>query len=332
MSLYVCWSALMRAGRCRCIRPPLRLADRSFRSVRPPRAYVPGTPATDPERSRAEAARRARAKVRRYCAANRLNRLGTLTYRGAGCHDPLQLRARRGGVLPRPARRSGGKPFPYLWVRGVAQDRPRSARALRGGAVHRHASRIEAAWGHGFVHIKRLSDLPVGSTSVHEARRAAGYLSKYVTKSFDPDSAAHLAGTASLRGRAGFPAGGDAVHRAVLGRRCWRRLSRRWGIAPAICVVLGGGGGLAGSAGGVVRMGLSNVPAEVLAAWVAASCAGQGVPVKVTDPTVVRRVGALLGAGVAGPRERKRSGTRGPDGPWIGGGLVGVWFGFSAAR
>lgn len=36
--------------------------------------------------------------------------------------------------------------------------------------------------------------------------------------------------------------------------------------------------------------------AEDLAAWVAKSCAAQGVPVKVTDPTVVRRVAALLNA------------------------------------
>lgn len=54
--------------------------------------------------------------------------------------------------------------------------------------------RIDAAWGHGFVHIKRLSDLPVGSTSLHEARRAAGYLSKYVTKSFEPGAAERIAG------------------------------------------------------------------------------------------------------------------------------------------
>ena len=38
----------------------------------------------DQERSQEEAARRARAKLRRYCAANRLNRLGTLTYAGRG--------------------------------------------------------------------------------------------------------------------------------------------------------------------------------------------------------------------------------------------------------
>lgn len=43
-----------------------------------------GGGAPDPERSQEEAARRARAKLRRYCAANRLNRLGTLTYAGEG--------------------------------------------------------------------------------------------------------------------------------------------------------------------------------------------------------------------------------------------------------
>jgi hypothetical protein len=47
---------------------------------------------------------------------------------------------------------------------------------------------IRSTWGHGFINIKRLSDLPVGSTSLQEARKAAGYLSKYVTKSFDSDA------------------------------------------------------------------------------------------------------------------------------------------------
>jgi hypothetical protein len=31
--------------------------------------------------------------------------------------------------------------------------------------------------------------------------------------------------------------------------------------------------------------------------WVRASCAAQGVPVKVADPVLVGRIGALLGAG-----------------------------------
>lgn len=52
---------------------------------RPPSGRKPS--GGDPDRAKAEAARRARSKVRRYCAANRLNRLGTLTYAGDGCHD-----------------------------------------------------------------------------------------------------------------------------------------------------------------------------------------------------------------------------------------------------
>jgi hypothetical protein len=53
----------------------------------------------DSARAAEEAARRARAKIRRYAAANRLNRLGTLTYRGEGCHDALALRAHLGGFF-----------------------------------------------------------------------------------------------------------------------------------------------------------------------------------------------------------------------------------------
>lgn len=39
---------------------------------------------------------------------------------------------------------------------------------------------------------------------------------------------------------------------------------------------------------------------DELAAWVAESCAVQGLPVRVTDPTTVRQVAALLGASVRG--------------------------------
>ncbi len=45
--------------------------------------------------------------------------------------------------------------------------------------------RISKVWGRGFVHIKRLSDMPVGASTWEEARRAAGYMSKYVSKTFD---------------------------------------------------------------------------------------------------------------------------------------------------
>ena len=44
---------------------------------------------------------------------------------------------------------------------------------------------IERAWGHGFVHIKLLGNLPVGSGTLGEARLAARYLSKYLAKDLD---------------------------------------------------------------------------------------------------------------------------------------------------
>ena len=155
-------------------------------SWRPRRTYVPGAPAADPERARAEAARRARGKVRRYCAGNRLNKLGSLTYAGSGVHDPAVVR-RDVAVFFRSLRSAlGGRALPYVWV-------PEWHKTDHGLHLHFALAQyvnyrlIRSTWGHGFINIKRLSDLPVGSTSLHEARKAAGYLSKYVSKSFDSD-------------------------------------------------------------------------------------------------------------------------------------------------
>jgi hypothetical protein len=162
-------------------------------SVRPVRTYVPGTPAADPERARSEAHRRARAKVRRYCSEHRLNRLGTLTYAGAGCHDPLRLRRDVGEFFRSLRSTLGGKAFPYLWVpEWHASGHGLHVHFAVGGFVPRAI--IDAAWGRGFVHIKRLSNLPVGSGSRGEARLAAGYLSKYVSKAFDADESSRSLG------------------------------------------------------------------------------------------------------------------------------------------
>lgn len=130
-----------------------------------------------------EAGRRARRQLRCYCAANRLNRLGTLTYAGAGCHDPRQVRAHVGGFFRALRTELGGKPFPYAWV----PEWHKSGHGLHlYFAVGQYVPRkvIESSWGRGFVHIKLLSVLPVGSTSWEEGRRAAGYLCKYVAKDF----------------------------------------------------------------------------------------------------------------------------------------------------
>ena len=151
-------------------------------------AYVARGQAADPDRAAQEAGRRARATLRRYCAANRLNRLGTLTYRGAGCHEPEQIRADLGEFFRELRDSIGGDAFPYVWV----PEWHKSGHGLHAHfAVDKYIRRaaIERAWGRGFVHIKLLGDLPVGSGSLSEARRAAGYLSKYVAKTFtDPDA------------------------------------------------------------------------------------------------------------------------------------------------
>jgi hypothetical protein len=160
-------------------------AGGSFRYAKSaPVVRIPGMPAADPERAAAEAARRARSKVRRYCAANRLNRLGTLTYRGEGNHDPQALREHVGLFFRRLRSQLGGDPLAYVWV-------PEWHKTGHGLHVHfavgRYVPRtvIESAWPHGFVHIKLIGDLPVGSGALAQARKAAGYLSKYVAKSFD---------------------------------------------------------------------------------------------------------------------------------------------------
>jgi len=138
----------------------------------------------DPERSSSEAARRARGKLRRYGTANRLNRLGTVTYAGQGCHDPGEFRGHIGAFFRRLRRSQGGEAFPYMWV----PEWHRSGHGLHAHfAVGRYikVGDIREAWGRGFVHIKLLGNLPVGSGTLAEARAGSLYLAKDVGKDFD---------------------------------------------------------------------------------------------------------------------------------------------------
>ncbi|WP_441005563.1 rolling circle replication-associated protein [Kocuria rhizosphaericola] len=161
-------------------------------SKEPDRSYVAPGQGLDPERAAEEAARRARAKLRRYCAANRLNRLGTLTYGHPRCSDPGLVRAHVGLFFRQMRDKLGGDPLPYAWVPELHKD---GVHFHVHFAVGRYVPRrlIESAWGRGHVHIKLLGDLPVGSGTLGEARLAARYLSKYVTKSFT-DPATRAAG------------------------------------------------------------------------------------------------------------------------------------------
>jgi len=140
-----------------------------------------GGPAVDVDRSQAEAGRRARAKVRRFCAANRLNRLATLTYAGEGCFDQAQLRVDVAEFFRGLRRELGGSPLPYLWV---PEWHPGGHGLHAHFGVGRYVSQrlIRDVWGHGITHITLIGDLPVGSGALEEARKTGGYLGKYVTK------------------------------------------------------------------------------------------------------------------------------------------------------
>ncbi|MEX2323329.1 MAG: hypothetical protein WEA29_06110 [Acidimicrobiia bacterium] len=172
----------MAAGWFLSLYPDAGEAGGSFRGLNRRRPGSGGGWATEPDEGRAveEAARRARGKVRRYCAANGLNRFGTLTYAGEGEHDPRAVRADISRFF-RSLRRGLDEAFPYLWV-------PELHKSGHGWHVHFAVGRfvarglIEAAWGLGFVHIKLIGDLPVGSGVRQEARVAARYASKYLSK------------------------------------------------------------------------------------------------------------------------------------------------------
>ena len=129
-----------------------------------------GGGAPDQVRSEEEAGRRARTKVRRYCAANRLNRLATLTYAGEGCFDHGELRS------------------------DVAEWHPGGHGLHVHFAVGRFVKRslIEGVWARGRTHIKLIGDLPVGSGALEEARVAARYLAPYVAKNVSDERVPRL--------------------------------------------------------------------------------------------------------------------------------------------
>jgi hypothetical protein len=155
------------------------------------RRVLPSGGPPNVERAAEEAGRRARAKIRRYAAANRLNRLGTLTYRGDGCHDPIRLRDDLAGFFRELRAGLAAGRFPYVWV---PQWHPGGHGLHAHFAVGRFIQRtlIERSWEHGFVHIKLLDGLPVGSGTLGEARLAARYLARYVGR--EMEDARRLAG------------------------------------------------------------------------------------------------------------------------------------------
>lgn len=88
-----------------------------------PRDYVCADQAANSERARAEASWRAHGRPCRYYAVNRLNRLGTLTHRPPGCHDPRQARADGADFFRHLRDAIEGGAFAYVWAPGWCSSR-----------------------------------------------------------------------------------------------------------------------------------------------------------------------------------------------------------------
>ena len=113
-----------------------------------------------------------------------------MTYDGSGCHDPQQVKSDVAEFWRELRTQRGGKPFAYLWTTEWHKtDHGLHVHFAVGSFIERGL--INAAWGwgtvpgRGFTHIKLIGDLPVGAGAVEQARRTAGYVSKYVGKDFD---------------------------------------------------------------------------------------------------------------------------------------------------
>jgi hypothetical protein len=161
--------------------PAAAQASGAFVSARRPASSGVRGMAADPERSAEEAGRRASSRLQLYVVANRLNRFGTLTYAGEGCFDQRQVRDDTAVWLRRMRLVMGGN-FPYAWVTEWHKTHGLHVHFTVGQFIHR--SLIESAWGRGFIKIKLIGDLPVGSGTVEESRIAARYIAKYVSKDF----------------------------------------------------------------------------------------------------------------------------------------------------
>jgi hypothetical protein len=136
---------------------------------------------SDPDRCKAEGDRRARAMVRRLCTEHRLVYMWTLTYRGEGEHDVERVHRHVERLREKIIRDRNGHLFPYV---AVPEPHP------GGHGIHVHMavpfrmkhSKLAKAWGRG--HVWCSSFHRRGECRFAEARRAAGYLGKYIGKGF----------------------------------------------------------------------------------------------------------------------------------------------------
>jgi len=98
---------------------------------------------------------------------------------------------------------------------------------------------IERCWGQGFVHIKLLDGLPVGSGALGEARLAARYLARYVGREAADER--RLAGLHRYEVGQGFQPAKILLRRDGGGRDRARIGLHRVGAGAGLAVGVGGG-------------------------------------------------------------------------------------------
>lgn len=138
-----------------------------------------------PDENRRRAARRARTQVRRYCVANRLRRLVTLTYAPPFCTDHDQVVNDVAQFVRRLRKALHVEAFPYVWVPELHKD---------GQRYHVHVvidrfvpkAVVAECWGHGFVDVRQIRNNGEGNGTA--MRRVAGYVAKYVAKTYEDEA------------------------------------------------------------------------------------------------------------------------------------------------
>ena len=159
---------------------------------------------------------------------------------------------------------------------------------------------IRDVWGRGVVHVKLIGDLPAGSGTLEEARRAAGYLAKCVSKNIADERVPRLHGYEVAQGfqpeRVSLSAESDL---AVIAQA-----SSGWAARPCPC------GARRNRRAGAPRRrtgvpGLDDELSERAEKWAEETAVAQGLPPRIEDLDVLRDVCELLGL--------RRSGA--PDGP-----------------
>jgi len=171
-----------------------RPQDRDGSSLRPdPEAEGESQEGRQEDQRSDRSLRRARSAIRRYCQANRLDTLWTLTYAKEGGEWDRDLVQRQVAMFFRRMRLRYG-PLPYVWALELHPGGHgwHVHVALRGFWPH---AVLTATWGHGIVQFSRRDHVSPEKTGVCSEARLAAYIAKslasYVAKELEAGRGRH---------------------------------------------------------------------------------------------------------------------------------------------